>query len=67
MGKMIYAYYYKILVAKPEVTGPIGKPACSWDDNIKIGLNEIEDEGVNWIKVAQGSIDFFNTAMSLPG
>jgi hypothetical protein len=31
---------------------PFGRPRCSWEDNIKIGLKEIGWEGVNVIHLA---------------
>jgi hypothetical protein len=27
---------YRILVAKPEVKRPLGRPRCRWEDNIKL-------------------------------
>jgi hypothetical protein len=29
---------YRILVGKPEEKRPLGRPRCTWVDNIKIGL-----------------------------
>jgi hypothetical protein len=29
---------YRILVGRPEVKSPLGKPSCRWVDNIKIDL-----------------------------
>jgi hypothetical protein len=39
MGKMRNAY--KILVRKPEWKKPLGRPRHGWEDNIKMGLTEI--------------------------
>jgi hypothetical protein len=39
--------------AEPEGKRTRGRPACSWDDNIKIGLRVIGWEGVDWFVVAQ--------------
>jgi hypothetical protein len=32
---------YRILVGKPEVKGPLGRPRRRWVENIKIDLREI--------------------------
>jgi hypothetical protein len=32
---------YRILVGKPEVKGPLGRPRCRWEDNIRMDLREI--------------------------
>jgi hypothetical protein len=26
---------YRVLVGKPEEKGPLGRPRCRWEDNIK--------------------------------
>jgi hypothetical protein len=38
----------KLLVGKPEVKRPLGRPRCRWEDNIKIGLG-----GMDWIELTQ--------------
>jgi hypothetical protein len=43
---------YKILVEKPEQKRPLERPRCSWEDNIKIYLREIEFGDVYWIHLA---------------
>jgi hypothetical protein len=40
-------------VGKPEVERPLGRPGCSWEDNIKIDLKEIGWQCVDWIDLAQ--------------
>jgi hypothetical protein len=40
---------YKILVGKPEGTGPLGIPRHRWADNIKIDLRERGWDGRDWI------------------
>jgi hypothetical protein len=30
------------LVGKPEEKLPLERPSCRWEDNIKIGLREVE-------------------------
>jgi hypothetical protein len=32
---------YRILVGKPERKRPLGRPWCTWEDNIKIDLQEV--------------------------
>jgi hypothetical protein len=40
MGKKRGAY--RILVGRPERRRPLGRPKHSWEDNIKIDLQEME-------------------------
>ena len=44
---------YGVLVGKPEGMRPLGRPRRSWEDNIKMNLQEIRREGMDWIDVAQ--------------
>jgi hypothetical protein len=44
---------YMILVGKPEGKRPLGRPRRRWEDNIKIYLQEVGCEGIDWIDVAQ--------------
>jgi hypothetical protein len=44
---------YRVLVGKPEGKRPLGRPRCGWDDNIKMDLQEMECEGMDYIKLAQ--------------
>jgi hypothetical protein len=39
MGEMRNAH--KIFVRKPEWRGPLGRPRCGWEDNIRMDLREI--------------------------
>jgi hypothetical protein len=32
---------------------PLGRPRRRWEDNIKIDLQEVACEGMNWIELAQ--------------
>jgi len=43
---------YKILVGKPEGRRPLGRPGRRWKDNIKMDLQEVGCEGMDWIDVA---------------
>jgi hypothetical protein len=51
MGKKRNAY--RLLVGKPQVKRPLGRPRCRWVDNIKMDLSEIGWGGVDWIGLAQ--------------
>jgi hypothetical protein len=41
-------------VGKLEGKRPLGRPRCSWVDNIKMVLREIGWSGMYWIDLAQG-------------
>lgn len=43
----------KLLVEKPEVKRPAGKPKSRWIDTIKTNLVEIGRGGVDWIGLAR--------------
>ena len=43
----------KILVGKPEGKGPLGRPRCRCEDNIKIDLQEVRCVGMDWIELYQ--------------
>jgi len=40
-------------VSKPEGKRPLGRPRRRWEDNIKMDLQEVGCEGVEWIELAQ--------------
>jgi hypothetical protein len=44
---------YKVLVGRPEVKRPIGRPTCRWEDNIKMDLQEVGWGGMDWMDLAQ--------------
>ena len=44
---------YRVLVGKPEVKRPLGRPRRRWEDNIKMDLKEVRCGGMNWIDLAQ--------------
>jgi len=44
---------YRVLVGKPERKRPLGKPRHSWEDNIKMDLQEVGCGGMDWIELAQ--------------
>jgi hypothetical protein len=39
---------YRVLLEKPEGKRLLGRPGYRWQDNMKLDLEEIEKEGVNW-------------------
>jgi hypothetical protein len=44
---------FRLLVGKPEGKRPLLKPRLKWMDNIRMDLNEIGWDGVDWIGLAQ--------------
>ena len=44
---------YRILVGKLEGKRPLGRPRRRWEDNIKMGLQEVGCGGMDWIELAQ--------------
>jgi hypothetical protein len=44
---------YRVLVGKPEGKRPLGRPRHRWEDNIRMDLQEVGCECVDWIGLAQ--------------
>ena len=44
---------YRVLVGKPEVKRPMGKPRRRWVDNIRTDLQEVGYGYVDWIGLAR--------------
>jgi hypothetical protein len=44
---------YKVLVGKPKVKRPLGRPRSRWEDGIRMDLREIGLGCVGWIRLAQ--------------
>ena len=44
---------YRVLVGKPEGKRPLRKYRRRWEDNIKMDLQEVGCEGMDWIELAQ--------------
>ena len=44
---------YKVLLGKPEGRRPLGRPRCRWVDNIRMDLQEVGCEDMDWIGLAQ--------------
>ena len=40
-------------MGKPDGNRPFGRSKRSWEDNIKMDLQEVECEGMDWIELAQ--------------
>jgi hypothetical protein len=51
MGERIGAY--RVLVGKPEGKRPLGRSRRRWNHNIKMDLQEVGCESIDWIGVAQ--------------
>jgi hypothetical protein len=44
---------YRVLVEKPEGKRPLGRPRRTWEDNIRMDLQEVGFGGMDWIGPAQ--------------
>ena len=44
---------YRVLVGKAEGKRPLGRPRRRWEDNIKMDLQEVGCEGMDWIDLAK--------------
>jgi hypothetical protein len=58
MGSACSAYgekrgVYRVLVRKPEGKRQLGRPRCRWEDNIKMDLQKVGCEFMDWIELAQ--------------
>jgi hypothetical protein len=57
-------------VGKPEGMRPLGRPPCRLDDNIRMDLNEIGWEGVEWMHLTPDRYQWqvvVNTVMKFQG
>jgi hypothetical protein len=45
--------YVRGFGGEPEGKRPLGRPRLRWEDNIKMDLQEVECEGMDWIELAQ--------------
>jgi hypothetical protein len=48
---------YRVLVGKPEGKRPLGRPMHRWEDNIKMGLQEVGVgvwTGLFWLWIGSG-------------
>jgi hypothetical protein len=44
---------HSVLVGKPEVKRPLGRPRRRWEDNIKIYLQKVGGGRGDWMELAQ--------------
>ena len=44
---------YRVLVGEAEGKRSLGRPRHRWEDNIKMDLQEVGCEGMDWIELAQ--------------
>jgi len=44
---------YMVLMGKPEGKRPLGRPRCRWEDNTKVGHQELGCGGMDWMELAQ--------------
>ena len=44
---------HRVLVGKPQGKRPLGRPRRRWEDNIKIGLQEVGEGCGDWMELAQ--------------
>jgi hypothetical protein len=44
---------YSVLVGKPEIKRPLGRPRRGWENNINTDLQEVGCDGMDWIELAQ--------------
>jgi hypothetical protein len=48
-----------VLVGQLKRKRPLGRPIRSWDDNVKIDLREIVWGDMDWINLAQDSVQWW--------
>jgi hypothetical protein len=44
---------HRVLVGKPEVKRPLGRPRSRWKNNIKMDLQEVGGGRGDWMELAQ--------------
>jgi len=44
---------YRVLMEKPEGMRLLGRPRHRWEENIKMGLQEVEWMSMDWIDLVQ--------------
>jgi hypothetical protein len=43
----------RVLMGRPERKRPLGRPRRRWEDNIKMDLQKVGCDGMDWIDLAQ--------------
>jgi len=59
-----------MIIGKPEVKRPLGRPRRRWEYNIKLNRREIGINGANWVQLVQDRVQWracVNTGMNLRG
>lgn len=59
---------HKVLARKPKGKKPFGRYRHRWEDNIKVDLQEMGYDVVDWVQLAQDSVQHWslvNTVMYL--
>ena len=54
---------FKILTGLPTGKRPLGRPRRTWEDNIRMELNEIGNNTGNWVDSAKDS-DYWRTLVN---
>ena len=44
---------HRVLVGKPKGKRPLGRPRRGWEDNVKMGLQEVGRGCGDWMELAQ--------------
>ena len=44
---------HRVPVGTPEGKRPLGRPRCTWEDNIKLDLLEVGGDCGDWMELAQ--------------
>jgi hypothetical protein len=44
---------HRVLIRKPQVNRPLGRPGRRWEDNIKMDLQEVGEGRGDWMELAQ--------------
>ena len=44
---------HRVLMGKPEGKRPLGRPRCTWEDNIKMDLQKVGGGHGDWMELAQ--------------
>jgi hypothetical protein len=47
---------YRVLVGKPEGKRLLGRPRCRWEDNIKMELQDVGCEVMDWMEPGQRAL-----------